>query len=49
MSYFMKLNLPKNPKLVDLYFSLFDKTIEQEHRSLSDCRICKACYDKLII
>jgi DNA polymerase III epsilon subunit-like protein len=44
-----KLNLPKNPKLVDLYFSLFDKTVEQEHRSLSDCRICKACFDKLYL
>ena len=38
------LKLDKYPKLVELYKNLFDKTIDQSHRALSDATICKDCY-----
>ena len=34
----------KNPKLVELYKYLFNETIQQEHRALSDALICHKCY-----
>lgn len=37
----------KYPKLVELYSYLFDKPIVQDHRALSDTRICKDCYYKM--
>jgi len=37
----------KFPKLVELYSYLFNKPIEQEHRALSDTRICVDCYYKM--
>ena len=37
-------NMVKSPKLVILYEKLFNKTIEQKHRAMSDAEICKDCY-----
>lgn len=37
----------KYPKLVDLYKHIFNKTIEQKHRALSDTQICADCYYKM--
>ena len=42
-----KLKLYKTPKLIDLYKMLYDNNVMQEHRTISDCRLCKACYIKL--
>ena len=43
------LKLDKSPKLVELYKMLYNKEVKQEHRSISDCKICSDCYDKLHI
>ncbi len=43
---YMKNN--RNPKLTKLYETLFNKTIEQEHRALSDVIYCKDCYFGMI-
>lgn len=43
-----KLKLKYYIKLVNLYKKLFNKQIEQEHRALSDVRLCSDCYFKLI-
>lgn len=43
---YMKSN--KNPKLINLYQFLFSKDIVQEHRALSDTKICAECYYKMI-
>lgn len=37
----------KYPKLVELYSYLFNKTVEQKHRALSDTQICAECYYKM--
>ena len=42
---YMKSN--KNPKLIVLYEFLFHKEIIQEHRALSDTKICLECYFKM--
>jgi hypothetical protein len=42
---YMKSN--KNPKLIVLYEFLFHKEIIQEHRALSDTKICSECYYKM--
>lgn len=38
------LKLKKNPKLVYLYETIFDKKITQTHRALEDTRLCSSCY-----
>lgn len=42
------MNTKKYPKLIELYQHLFDKTITQEHRALSDTHICADCYYEMI-
>jgi DNA polymerase III epsilon subunit-like protein len=41
------LKSTKNPKLNILYEYLFNKEVTQEHRALSDTKICAACYFKM--
>jgi DNA polymerase III epsilon subunit-like protein len=41
------LNLDKFPKLCNLYKDLFNRDPKQEHRALSDTRICKDVYFEL--
>jgi DNA polymerase III epsilon subunit-like protein len=41
------LSVRKFPKLTELYQHLFGKPIDQEHRALSDTRICADCYYKM--
>ena len=41
------LNLGKCSKLCNVYKKLFNNTINQEHRALSDTRICKDVYFEL--
>jgi DNA polymerase-3 subunit epsilon len=43
------LKSTKNPKLNILYEHLFNKEVIQEHRALSDAKICAACYFKMEI
>jgi DNA polymerase III epsilon subunit-like protein len=43
---FMKLN--KSPKLIELYKFLFNKDFIQDHRALSDCVACAACYYDMV-
>ncbi len=42
-----KLNLLKNPKLVELHKILFDEDWIQPHRALADTEICGKCYFRL--
>ena len=37
----------KFPKLIELYHYLFNKSIDQEHRALTDTRICADCYYRM--
>ena len=41
------LNLDKYPKLCNIYKKLFNKNSNQDHRALSDTRICKDVYFEL--
>lgn len=43
----LKMKQRKNPKLVELYKFLFGKEVIQEHRALSDTKICAECYFKM--
>lgn len=43
------LKSTKNPKLNILYEYLFNKEVVQEHRALSDTKICAECYFKMEI
>jgi len=38
----------KSPKLIELYEYLFDKSITQLHRALSDVEICADCYFTIV-
>lgn len=41
------MNSYKYPKLTELYRYLFNKNMNQEHRALSDTRMCVECYYKM--
>jgi|DEB0MinimDraft_4_1074332.scaffolds.fasta_scaffold60583_1 DNA polymerase III epsilon subunit-like protein len=43
----MYMSVRKFPKLTELYQYLFNKPIDQQHRALSDTRICADCYYKM--
>jgi len=43
------LNVYKYPKLVDLHKNLFNRDIKQEHRALSDVKLCAECYYRMKI
>ncbi len=43
------LNTYKFPKLIDLHKHLFNRDIKQEHRALSDVKLCAECYYRMKI
>ena len=43
------LSLNKFPKLIDLHKHLFNKEIVQNHRALSDVKLCAECYYRMKI